>query len=89
MGSVPDRAHGPQQTAPGELEGKFKQDTVIPIGCQEDISGILSAADVLAGKCGTGYAMRASFQDVLARLDLVDRRNGAETIAAAIVDALT
>jgi hypothetical protein len=33
--------------------------------------------------------MRASFQDVLARLDLVDRRNGAETIAAAIVDALT
>ena len=29
----------------------------MPLGYQEDISGILGAADVLAGKCGTGYAM--------------------------------
>jgi diacylglycerol O-acyltransferase len=123
-----------------DLEGRFKRDTIIPIGYQEDISGIFSAADVLAGKCGTGYAMvavkkgipfivthigapnegenmryivengygwfcprprqfvqrlsmmardRGSYKDVLARLALVDRRNGAETIAAAIVEALT
>jgi UDP-N-acetylglucosamine:LPS N-acetylglucosamine transferase len=124
----------------GELEGRFKQDSVIPVGYQEDISGILSAADVLAGKCGTSYAMlavkkgiplivthvgapnegqnmryivengygwycprprqfvqrlslmardRGSCKDVLARLALVDRQNGAETMAAAIVEALT
>jgi len=32
---------------------------------------------------------RGSFKDVLARLAVVDARNGAETMAAAIVDALT
>jgi UDP-N-acetylglucosamine:LPS N-acetylglucosamine transferase len=32
---------------------------VIALGYQEDISGIIGAADVLAGKCGTGYAMMA------------------------------
>ena len=123
-----------------ELEGRFRMDSVIPLGYKEDISGILSAADVLAGKCGTSYAMlavkkgiplivthigapneganmryivengygwycprprqfvqrlslmagdRRSYADVLARLALVDRQNGAETMAAAIVEALT
>jgi UDP-N-acetylglucosamine:LPS N-acetylglucosamine transferase len=32
---------------------------VIALGYQEDISGIIGAADVLAGKCGTGFAMMA------------------------------
>jgi len=123
-----------------ELERRFKGEAVIPLGYQEDISPILSAADVLAGKSGTGYAMlavmkgiplivthigapnegenmryivehgygwfcprprqfvqrlslmardRGSFKDVRARLAAVDTRNGAETMAAAIVDALT
>ncbi len=123
----------------GELGGRFKSEAVIPVGFQEDISGILSAADVLAGKCGTSYAMLAvkkgipllvthvgapnegenmryivengygwfcprprqfvqrlslmardpgSWEDVRTRLARVDRRNGAETIAAAIVEAL-
>jgi UDP-N-acetylglucosamine:LPS N-acetylglucosamine transferase len=124
----------------GELESRFKGDTVISLGYREDISGILSAADVLAGKSGTGYAMlavkkgipliithigapneaenmryivengygwfcprprqfvqrlsimardRGSYSDVIERLRLVDRHNGAETIAAAIVETLT
>ena len=33
--------------------------TVIALGYQEDISGVFAAADVLAGKTGTGYAMMA------------------------------
>jgi UDP-N-acetylglucosamine:LPS N-acetylglucosamine transferase len=32
---------------------------VIALGYQEDISGVIGAADVLAGKSGTGYAMMA------------------------------
>jgi len=32
---------------------------------------------------------RGSYQDVLERLRLVDRQNGAETIAAVIVETLT
>ncbi len=32
---------------------------VIALGYQEDISGVIGAADVLAGKCGTGFAMMA------------------------------
>ncbi len=31
----------------------------VALGYQEDISGIIGAADVLAGKCGTGFAMMA------------------------------
>jgi UDP-N-acetylglucosamine:LPS N-acetylglucosamine transferase len=32
---------------------------VIALGYQEDISGVIGVADVLAGKCGTGFAMMA------------------------------
>jgi UDP-N-acetylglucosamine:LPS N-acetylglucosamine transferase len=32
---------------------------VLALGYQEDISGIIGAADVLAGNCGTGFAMMA------------------------------
>jgi len=42
-----------------ELAKRFSSPKVIPMGYQEDISGIVAAADVLAGKCGTGYAMMA------------------------------
>ncbi len=41
------------------LSKRFSSPKVIPMGYQEDISGIVAAADVLAGKCGTGYAMMA------------------------------
>jgi len=33
--------------------------SVIPLGFQEDLSGIVASADVLAGKAGTGFAMMA------------------------------
>ena len=42
-----------------ELSARFESPKVVPMGYQEDISGIVAAADVLAGKCGTGYAMMA------------------------------
>ena len=42
-----------------ELKRRFSNPRVVPLGYQEDISGIVAAADVLAGKCGTGYAMMA------------------------------
>ena len=32
---------------------------MVPLGYQEDISEIVAAADALAGKSGTGYAMMA------------------------------
>ena len=120
-----------------EIKQRVRSDSVIAIGYQEDISGIIACADVLAGKCGTGYAMLAmatgvplivthigapnerenmmhivenghgwycprprQFADQVSLLVRertgcreeakapVDRQNGAETIAAAIVDAL-
>jgi diacylglycerol O-acyltransferase / wax synthase len=126
-----------------QIKQSVRSDSVIAIGYQEDISGIIASADVLAGKCGTGYAMlamatgvplivthigapnerenmlhivenghgwycprprefaekvsllvreRAGCREGTAALvgtaAFVDRRNGAETIAAAIVDAL-
>lgn len=43
----------------GELKKRFSSPKVVPLGYQEDISGIVAAADALAGKCGTGYAMMA------------------------------
>ena len=43
----------------GELSRRFSSPKVVPMGYQEDISGIVAAADALAGKCGTGYAMMA------------------------------
>jgi diacylglycerol O-acyltransferase len=42
-----------------ELKRRFSNPKVVPMGYQEDISGLVAAADVLAGKCGTGYAMMA------------------------------
>jgi UDP-N-acetylglucosamine:LPS N-acetylglucosamine transferase len=42
-----------------QIQQRVKSDSVIAMGYQEDISGIYGAADVLAGKCGTGYAMIA------------------------------
>jgi UDP-N-acetylglucosamine:LPS N-acetylglucosamine transferase len=42
-----------------ELKRRVSSPKVVPMGYQEDISGIVAAADVLAGKCGTGYAMMA------------------------------
>ncbi|MGO9307621.1 MAG: hypothetical protein ACLQDL_01200 [Spirochaetia bacterium] len=41
------------------IQERIRSDSVIAMGYQEDISGIIAAADVLAGKCGTGYAMMA------------------------------
>ena len=120
------------------IQGRIRSDSVIAMGYQEDISGIIAAADVLAGKCGTGYAMmaiataiplivthlaapneRANMQHIVEnghgwycprprrfakRVSALvrdragcrdstgraaaDRRNGAEDIAAAIVDSL-
>ena len=122
-----------------KIKERFTSSKVIALGFQEDISGVVAAADVLAGKSGTGYAMmaikkgiplivthigapnerenmryvvdsgygwycprprqfvrrvsmmardRASSRDVLERLGQVGPQNGAETIAAAIVDYL-
>lgn len=42
-----------------EISRRFSSPKVVPMGYQEDISGIVAAADALAGKCGTGYAMMA------------------------------
>jgi UDP-N-acetylglucosamine:LPS N-acetylglucosamine transferase len=41
------------------VKKRFSSPKVVAMGYQEDISGIVAAADVLAGKCGTGYAMMA------------------------------
>ncbi len=41
------------------IKARFHSPKVIPLGFQEDISGIVAAADALAGKSGTGYAMMA------------------------------
>jgi UDP-N-acetylglucosamine:LPS N-acetylglucosamine transferase len=41
------------------IQERVRSASVIAMGYQEDISGIIAAADVLAGKCGTGYAMMA------------------------------
>jgi UDP-N-acetylglucosamine:LPS N-acetylglucosamine transferase len=127
-----------------KIERRIKSDSVIALGYQEDVSRIFAAADVLAGKCGTGFAMIAiatgiplivthlgapnergnmrhivenghgwycprprQFAEQVSRLVRdragcreparaaapadaapVDRPNGAETIAAAIVEAL-
>jgi UDP-N-acetylglucosamine:LPS N-acetylglucosamine transferase len=120
------------------IKERVKSDSVIAMGYQEDISGIIAIAEVLAGKCGTGYAMMAiatgiplivthlgapneranmlhivesgngwycprprQFAERLSMLarnravcrdssgtEAADQRNGAEDIAAAIVDAL-
>ncbi|HUI72322.1 MAG TPA: glycosyltransferase, partial [Spirochaetia bacterium] len=42
-----------------QLKKRFSSPKVVPVGYQEDISGLVAAADVLAGKSGTGYAMMA------------------------------
>jgi UDP-N-acetylglucosamine:LPS N-acetylglucosamine transferase len=42
-----------------QIQQRVTSDSVIAMGYQEDISGIYGAADILAGKCGTGYAMIA------------------------------
>jgi UDP-N-acetylglucosamine:LPS N-acetylglucosamine transferase len=41
------------------IRRRVKSPTVITLGFQEDLSGIVASADVLAGKCGTGFAMMA------------------------------
>jgi len=121
-----------------KIQQRIRSDSVIALGYQEDISGVIAVADVLAGKCGTGFAMMAiatgiplivthlgapnekgnmrhivenghgwycprpwRFAERVSMLvrdrtacsdpagaPAADRRNGAETIAAAIVDAL-
>ncbi len=122
-----------------KIKGRIRSDSVLAMGYQEDISAIIASADVLAGKCGTGYAMiaitmgiplivthlgapneRANMRHVVEnghgwycprprrfaeRVSMLvrdrvgcrdskggpaaaDLRNGAEDIAAAIVDAL-
>ncbi|MGA2613898.1 MAG: hypothetical protein ABSG38_10640 [Spirochaetia bacterium] len=122
-----------------KVNRRFSSPKVVAMGYQEDISGIVAAADVLAGKCGTGYAMmamkkgiplivthigapnehenmrfivdngygwycprprqfvqrialmakdRLSSRNVMERLSLVGPQNGAEAIAAAIVNSL-
>ncbi|MGA2765694.1 MAG: hypothetical protein ABSG17_20285 [Spirochaetia bacterium] len=50
---------GRNRTLLEELKKRFSSPKVLALGYQEDISGIVAAADVLAGKCGTGYAMMA------------------------------
>jgi UDP-N-acetylglucosamine:LPS N-acetylglucosamine transferase len=42
-----------------EVQKRTDGGAVIALGYQEDISGIMGAADVLAGKCGTSFAMVA------------------------------
>jgi UDP-N-acetylglucosamine:LPS N-acetylglucosamine transferase len=42
-----------------KIENRIRSTTVIPMGFREDIGGITGAADILAGKCGGGYAMLA------------------------------
>ena len=122
-----------------QLKERITSPSVVPVAYMEDISGILGAADVLAGKCGTGYAMlsiakgiplivthigapnerenmlhivenghgwhcptprqftervtalvrdRAGCRESPRAAAPADPRNGAETIAAAIVDSL-
>jgi len=122
-----------------KIENRIRSRSVIAMGYQEDISGIIAAADVMAGKCGTGYAAmaiateiplivthlgapnergnmrhcvenghgwycprprrfaervtmlvrdRAGCRETSGRAEAADRRLGAETIAAAIVDCL-
>jgi len=42
-----------------KIENRIRSRSVIAMGYQDDISGIIAAADLLAGKCGGGYAMMA------------------------------
>ncbi len=119
-----------------ELQIKFKDKRVMPLGFREDIERLMAASDVMAGKCGASYSMEAVimrrpfivtsigapserpnmkyivengfgwyastpahftkllatfmtdktlYQDALNNLDKISRINGAETIAADIV----
>jgi UDP-N-acetylglucosamine:LPS N-acetylglucosamine transferase len=42
-----------------KIRQRIRSESVIAMGYQEDISRIVAAADVLAGKCGGSYAMMA------------------------------
>jgi UDP-N-acetylglucosamine:LPS N-acetylglucosamine transferase len=47
-----------------QIQQRFRGGSVIPLGYQEDISGIIASADVLAGKCGTGSAMLSIVKNI-------------------------
>jgi len=43
----------------GKIRHQVRSPAVVPLGYQEDLSPIVASADVLAGKCGTGFAAMA------------------------------
>jgi UDP-N-acetylglucosamine:LPS N-acetylglucosamine transferase len=43
-----------------DLQTKFKDKRVMPLGFREDIERLMAASDVMAGKCGASYSMEAA-----------------------------